>query len=202
MPQSLFTNFFYRGNLGQNPSVSGSWDGYVMSANSLFDPNEEVTGHQPGVMDQWTAMYKRYRVVKATLTWDIFNLLDDVPLEYMVYMSGSNATDGSAIDLFEEKRGHGYILARGVITSRRGGTGHKRIKTTCVPWKGVDMSKREYYVNTSTTGLMASTEPSTQAYIHLYLKKLDDTVGTLWWNGKVKAVYTTLMDSPNNVVAS
>lgn len=38
---------------------------YVYNLNSIYDPNQTGTGHQPLGRDQWSAFYNRYRVIKV-----------------------------------------------------------------------------------------------------------------------------------------
>lgn len=43
---------------------------YAFRANSLFDPDQTGTGHQPYRFDQLAAIYQRYRVLKSKITVD------------------------------------------------------------------------------------------------------------------------------------
>jgi len=48
-------------------TLASGFTTYVLSANSLFDPNVEVSGHQPLRFDQLAAMFNSYRVRASTL---------------------------------------------------------------------------------------------------------------------------------------
>lgn len=46
---------------------------YQFSSNGLFDPDITGTGHQPMYFDNYSAVYKRYRVVKSAITVTVVN---------------------------------------------------------------------------------------------------------------------------------
>lgn len=62
--------FRYAQTVAFNSGGTGAPGFYVLSGNSLFDPDVSGTGHQPMGFDQWTAFYAQYLVmgckVKAT----------------------------------------------------------------------------------------------------------------------------------------
>lgn len=61
---------------------------YVWRMNSLYDPDQTGTGHQPMAHDQWATLYKKYRVqaVKVTMRITATNVLGNQlgsPIFYM-----------------------------------------------------------------------------------------------------------------------
>jgi hypothetical protein len=46
---------------------TGSIDTYLFRTNSLYDPDQTGTGHQPYTYDQWASMYSRSAVVRSRI---------------------------------------------------------------------------------------------------------------------------------------
>lgn len=65
-PDSLRTTLKYHQDIGIS-SASGAVAGNTFRANSLYDPDETGTGHQPMYFDQLAAVYGRYQVVASTI---------------------------------------------------------------------------------------------------------------------------------------
>lgn len=56
----------------------------TMKGNSLFDPNQSGTGHQPLYFDQYAALYSRYRVFGSAITVDVINNSGSAAIYYVV----------------------------------------------------------------------------------------------------------------------
>ncbi len=48
-------------------------DGFVVNANSLFDPLSTLSSAQPDGFDQWAAMYSHYEVTGCAIKYEIIN---------------------------------------------------------------------------------------------------------------------------------
>jgi len=66
-PVSLRTKLRYVENISMS-SASGAMANNVFRANSLFDPNETGTGHQPMCFDQWMTLYNHFMVIGSKIT--------------------------------------------------------------------------------------------------------------------------------------
>jgi len=58
----------YADQIRLDPTVGGVPKTYVFRANSLFDPDYSFTGHQPLYYDQYSAIYKAYKVYGSKIT--------------------------------------------------------------------------------------------------------------------------------------
>lgn len=59
LPDRVFVKLPYRTYVNLN---AGTVEDYIWRANSIFDPDFTGTGHQPRGRDEWSALYKSYRV--------------------------------------------------------------------------------------------------------------------------------------------
>lgn len=64
-------------------TTSGALDHYVFRANSVYDPNQSGTGHQPMGFDQWALLYNQYVVTGSKIT---VKLLGDTSISAPVAM--------------------------------------------------------------------------------------------------------------------
>lgn len=65
-PARLRTKLRYTETISIASSV-GSIGAYVFNANSVYDPNDSGTGHQPMYYDQYTAVYNHWKVLGAKI---------------------------------------------------------------------------------------------------------------------------------------
>ena len=61
----------------------------VFRGNSCFDPDQSGIGTQPLGHDQWSALYRRYRVLASKVTVQAASLDDDANLVYIVPLNTS-----------------------------------------------------------------------------------------------------------------
>lgn len=74
---------------------------YRFNLNSIFDPNQTGTGHQPLGYDQWALFYNRYRVISTRVTARFLNVSTTEAAEVGIIASNSLTALGS-IDAFEQ----------------------------------------------------------------------------------------------------
>lgn len=65
-PKSKLVKLRYNETVSVNPGVA-SVTAYSFRANSIFDPNQSGTGHQPMGHDQWAAIYNHYIVLGSKI---------------------------------------------------------------------------------------------------------------------------------------
>ena len=63
----------------------------VYNANGIWDPNFSATGHQPMGYDQWSTLYKTYRVKKCTIKAECANNQSTVPCLFIIAPSETTA---------------------------------------------------------------------------------------------------------------
>jgi len=68
-PNSKTVSLRYVDNFALNPGTAPSTANYVFRVNNLHDPDYTGVGHQPMYFDNYKAIYSRYRVNKATITF-------------------------------------------------------------------------------------------------------------------------------------
>jgi len=70
IPNRMFTKLRYSEVFGMAYTAGGAPANYQWAINSIHDPNQTGTGHQPLGHDQWALLYANYRVhgVKYTIT--------------------------------------------------------------------------------------------------------------------------------------
>lgn len=66
-PKSTMVKLRYVGNSSINPTAANI-AGFSIRANSCYDPDPAVGGHQPLGFDQWSQFYNHYVVVGAKIT--------------------------------------------------------------------------------------------------------------------------------------
>lgn len=81
----------YTENNIRNPAAFA--DVYVMSGNSLYDPNVTGIGAQPAGFDQWMLLYSHYQVLASKITV-LFTNLSAVPFQIVVRPSINNVNIG------------------------------------------------------------------------------------------------------------
>lgn len=73
----ILTTLQYNTNISLNPTIgslgSAGANVWVFNANSIFDPDQTGTGHQPMYADDFDGLYNRYRVNYAQITVTVVN---------------------------------------------------------------------------------------------------------------------------------
>jgi len=81
-------------------------------ANSIFDPNYSVGGHQPMGHDEWQAAYQHYRVVGSTISANVAPSSAVVdPMVFYVELSSTSAVSIDASTAIERGRAAYKIMA-------------------------------------------------------------------------------------------
>jgi len=79
VPDRTYVTLKYNEDLAIGVPAGGLMTNYLYRCNSIFDPNQTGTGHQPLGHDQYANFYKKYVVIGATLT-ATFKALDNSSL--------------------------------------------------------------------------------------------------------------------------
>lgn len=85
LPDMLFTKLKYNGR--SSSTATSPFNTQIYSINSLFDPDQTATGHQPLGFDEWASFYARYEVKASRIRVRIHNVHNANAMETVVYPS-------------------------------------------------------------------------------------------------------------------
>ena len=83
IPATMYVSMRYTELLQLADAVTGLAYN-VYNANGIWDPNFSATGHQPMGYDQWSTLYKTYRVKKCTIKAECANNQSTVPCLFII----------------------------------------------------------------------------------------------------------------------
>ena len=90
IPATMYVSMRYTELLQLADAVTGLAYN-VYNANGIWDPNFSATGHQPMGYDQWSTLYKTYRVKKCTIKAECANNQSTVPCLFIIAPSETTA---------------------------------------------------------------------------------------------------------------
>lgn len=164
-PQKKRVVLKYSGKFTMDPSGVLATATQVMRANSIYDPNTNLTGTsntQPYGMDQYEAIYTRYRVLKSKIVVRFMSSSGNSssgPSEVGIYLgNGEMITD---FDLIREVRGSKWNLLPldKVVTLTNGYNAYK-----------------QYEKHIAETTTLLSQNPNDQTYFTCFCRCANDTV--------------------------
>lgn len=136
-----------------NAPTSGVPDSHIFRANGLYDPDARAGGHQPRGFDQMTALYKKYRVLKACIE---------------VWTMGANATEGHNVVLTLRNDDNIPSTGTSLLEDPEAVISHSMIQN------GVHYSKKEVSMRTYATDFdkddyvgTESADPNEQLFFHV-----------------------------------
>lgn len=150
-----------------------SFQSVLIRANSLFDPDYAVGGHQPMGFDQYAALYGKYRVYGVAYR---ITCIADTPTEH-VYLFLRHSNDISftptLTNMFEQDGTQRKILGpvgyRGTVTFK----GYH----SCA--KALGKSKKDYDMDNATEAAVTA-DPAQVSYLGLYARLVNAAGGTLF----------------------
>lgn len=142
-------------------SSSGGIGKQYMRMNSLFDPDQTGTGHQPYYFDQFAALYNRYTVLGSKLTAE-FSLLPSAiataqpsgPAVIGVVGDDSASTSTTVSTLLESNS-----CKHALLGSQHGGPNIRTLTLTYSPSRELGLSPDD-----DTVGALCTANPSAQWY--------------------------------------
>lgn len=173
-PQRKMVKLRYAEVFALNPAAS-SVATYVFRANSVYDPNFTVTGHQPLGFDQWAAIYNRYTVLgsKITLSPSPADLTNVYPVQYGVILSDDSADIAS-------------LTSTEILEGKYGSDRPKQIGTDLLTPKNPravkKFSAKKFFgtkdvLGGAAYGASVTANPSQDAYFHCYSQSIGSTDG-------------------------
>jgi len=170
LPGFLYADLDYYQYLNIDPSASIANN--TLNCNSLYDPDQSGTGHQPNGYDQICAMYSRYVVLSSTLTARFFpqGSANNTPLA-----GGCNTYDGSspypsgAITMLEQSNGTHVHFSKNSSTYI---TIPKIVHTfSATKWFGL----KDISDNRESIGALTNASPTRRAYFLLWSGPIDES---------------------------
>lgn len=160
--------------------VSGAPALQVFRANSIYDPDFNVGGHQPLGHDQWAGFYKKYvviglRVVARTEATNLANSAKGAQLK-QVLVCNTEAAPSYALATYSEQQG-----AKTNLVSYN--TGAKTISGYYSMNKYLGKSKQGYLDEDDNSAIFG-TNPANEVYVQHYVGTSDDTT-----NGSATVIY-------------
>jgi len=128
-------------------SLVGAVTSNAFRMNSIFDPNQTGTGHQPYAFDQWAAMYSKYCVLGSKLTatftqsgntggpWDV-GVIGDGDASIASLPSTNRETADSDTKVLAVSTGSNNVI---------------KCSTTYSPWKRLGLAYTDDTVQGATT---------------------------------------------------
>ena len=195
VPDSHMVKLKYVDTVKVNAGASAP-NSYVFRANSIQDPDQTGTGHQPLGHDQWAPFYDHYTVVGAKITVRFMSILETAQGNAVVgILLKDNATVIVDPLTIMEETGSGYK----VVTNADA-------KGTCMVSKGFS-SKRFFGLqsirdNRQLVGAAFGSNPTEEAYFHIYSAPIDPAVDPGVVDCVVTIEYTVLLTERKSLARS
>ncbi len=88
-PDVMRVQLKYNGRKTSNGGGTVNIEDYIFRGNSCFDPDFAVGGDQPLGFDEWSALYRRYRVIACKADVDFIN---DAGVSAFGYVTAENTS--------------------------------------------------------------------------------------------------------------
>lgn len=177
-------------------STSGTPESYVYRANSLYDPQHALGGHQPLGFDEMMAMYNHYTVIGAKLTLSPLYTAPSTAIMYGVTLAAGPtnpyASAGLSYIVENRNRKYGYVQ-----------TSHDGIPKS-VTYR---FSAKKFFSCKSVVGDAsykgdASNDPTEGAYFHCFHVARDGSTSTTALGYKISITYIAVFTEPKTIAQS
>lgn len=149
-------------------STSGALITKLFKANSIFDPDQAVGGHQPLGYDQWSAFYNHYVVIGSKINFEVaWSAGTTTPVTVGVYLSDDTSLAGTtALELQEQGKSRNLVLAPSLSNPTRSlNLGYSAKKFFNV---------NDIKDNLDRLGAEFSSDPGELAYFAIYMESTDE----------------------------
>ncbi len=170
LPGFLDTTMQYVQQVTLDPSAALANNSF--NANSLYDPDQSGTGHQPSGFDTLSAMYSRYLVKKATIDCSFFlqGTTTSVPLAIGINLyDGSSPYGSGAIAMLEQSNGAHLITCK----NDSNGVAIPRLRLTFDAKRWFGLSNLDD--NRETIGALTNANPTRRAYFQVWTGPTDES---------------------------
>lgn len=171
-PDRLATKLVYA-DVVELAMTSGGASTWSFRLNSLFDPDYTGTGHQPMWHDQFSAVYRNYRVKGSKITAEFLPATAEVPGTnafgpYVVAIIPSNQTTltASSVALISEDPNS----TSAVIGPKLGGRNYAKLTNTFSPQRDLGLDPYE-----KDLSAVVSASPANEFYAHVIARDMSTT---------------------------
>lgn len=179
-PSSLQTKLRYHEGM-TFASAAGVVSQNVFRANSLFDPNETGTGHQPMFFDQFAQVYARYVVKRSTIKVTFNPVTETASTSmWMIGIIGQSSGTISADPNVNCEQAHSKWAA---INGRDGGPNQKTLTMTFTPESCLNLTSKD-----TDTGALCNANPD-QTYKFVVWTADRQATGTTNLVGEIEILF-------------
>lgn len=180
-PDRMITKLEYRDSLDLN-SPYGTIELRDYRLNSIYDPTVASGGHQPNWRDQYSLIYQKYRVFKATYEIKLVPISSNgTPIRVVTLATADSTPPMDIATAWEQNRTTNRLIPPGAdtIATLRGSINMPKLQgQTSVAFKGDDGNFA-----------FMSANPTNRATLRLLLASVNDQVSENKWIADVKITY-------------
>lgn len=180
-PDRMITKLEYRTSIDLN-SEYGTIETNDYRLNSIYDPEITSTGHQPMWRDQYSLIYQKYRVFKATYEIKLVPISSNgTPIRVVTIASADPTLPLDIATAWEQNRTENRLVPPGpdTIVTLRGSVNMPKLQgQTAVAFKGDDGNFA-----------FMSTNPTNRATLRFLMASANGTTAENKWLADVKITY-------------
>ncbi len=160
VPSQKLVKLKYVEQVSMDPAA-GSMSHFLFRANSLFDPNQTGTGHQPMGLDQWEPFYGLYTVVKSEIKVTFFSSVTTELASGIVgiYLNDDNTSTNVMDTMIEYNRTNHALI--GPVDA---GNGIITVRHSYSPQKMFGRSLKTYIGSDNGSALFSASPADTAVY--------------------------------------
>lgn len=191
-PKSKLVKLRYNQTVSVNPSI-GLAQAYSFRANSIFDPDQTGSGHQPMGHDLWANVYNHYCVVGARMrcTFTPVNSGSGIAA-FGIRLDDDGASSSTLVTDYIESGQSVYRIQPDNYTITKLQSLSKGFSAK--KWFGI----KNISDNISRIGALFGTNPSEQASFILWVGPVDESADLGAWQLTVTIEYSVLLTEPKD----
>ncbi len=163
MGQSVFKKLRYHDQVSLDPGTAGAISTYIFRLNSMYDPDETSTGHEPRYFSELMQFYETYTVLGAKITMRFASVEATYPITIGYSVEATTGiTDATANGYIEGGHGKWFLLGN------RNGMGNK---TMTHYWSTKKYFKKSNVTDEYDLTGKVNTNPASPAYFHLWAEQ-------------------------------
>jgi len=194
VPLSRWGTVYYHENFANALSTGSSlnlFGSYIYSMNGLYDPNQQLGGHQPMGFDIAMLMYEHYTVTRSQATIRFFNKTTG-PIIVGAYLSPDATPVASVNDMIENQ----LAVSKQSETASAGGEVVVNIGVDVARYNGKSIINEDDY-----RGDILS-QPAEQVYLILFAYSMDGANNNTNVPFEIEIMYRAKFTEPRKQVGS
>lgn len=186
-PGKLAVRLKYAEKFTIDPTILGGPGVYMFSANSLYDPNETGTGHQPRGFDQYMELYTKFCVIATSIRLD-YKLSAGDSFSQIVGISLKNTSNSlGSIEAYKESRNTIHRMVAG-----GDGMPARSMTFKCKPHKFLGIS---HPLSDDQMKGSALSDPTNECFFHIFTAPVE-AVDATYLQCSVTIDYTVIFTEP------